>query len=197
MREQFWSPRFLIFFRGEVVSLIASEGTGGHVTIREEQPEDQVAIREVNRLAFSGEDEALLVDRLREEKLVICSLVAVEASEVVGHILFSRLPVETQHAVLEVAALAPMAVRPDHQRRGVGLVLVRTGLEVCRQRGVPAVVVLGHPEYYPRFGFSSQLAEALLGPFDGPAWMALELRPGGLAGVTGTVHYPDAFGLVL
>lgn len=149
----------------------------------------------MNRLAFGGDDEARLVDRLRSDGLVIASLVATEGESVVGHILFSKLPIEADGAAIRAAALAPMAVRPECQGRGIGSQLVRRGLEICRERGIELVVVLGHPDYYPRFGFSAQKAECLAAPFSGDAFMALELVPGILDGVTATVCYPAAFGL--
>jgi len=172
------------------------------VSLREETPQDHAAIREVNRLAFGGEGEARLVDQLRADGFVIASLVAVEGVQVVGHILFSQVFIESGSGLIGAAALAPMAVRPERQRRGIGSALVRYGLEVCGQRGASIVIVLGHPGYYPRFGFSSQLAKRLRSPFaDHPdftaeAWMALELVPGALDGVAGTVRFPDAFNLL-
>jgi len=123
----------------------------------------------------------------------VLSLVAVEESNIVGHILFSDLLIETEHAVLHAVSLAPMAVIPQYQRRGIGSALVRRGLEVCRERGKSIAVVLGHPAYYPRFGFSAELAKNLRGPYSGDAWMAVELIPGALDGVKGTVRYPEAF----
>jgi putative acetyltransferase len=111
---------------------------------------------------------------------------------IVGHVLFSRLPIEQVGGVVEGAALAPVAVRPEWQRQGIGSALIRHGLAVCRERGIAAIVVLGHPEYYPRFGFSADLAQNLIAPFSGPAFMALELRPGALSG-GGTVRYAAAF----
>ncbi|MGA2135999.1 MAG: N-acetyltransferase [Bryobacteraceae bacterium] len=112
---------------------------------------------------------------------------------VVGHILFSDLLIETEHAVTHAVSLAPMAVITQYQRQGIGSELVRRGLELCRERGKSIVVVLGHPAYYPRFGFSAELAKNLRGPYSGNAWMALELVPGALDGVEGTVRYPKAF----
>jgi len=165
------------------------------ITIREETLEDHPAIREVNELAFATPEEAALVDRLRSDGLVLASLVACDGGEVVGHILFSELPIGTAGRRLRGAALAPMAVRPDLQRQGIGSALVRQGLEACRARTVEAVVVLGHPAYYPRFGFSAETARHLDAPFSGPAFMALELKPGVLDGVSGAVTYPPAFGL--
>jgi putative acetyltransferase len=161
--------------------------------IRDETPADHPAIREVNRLAFEGDLEARLVDRLRAEGLGIASLVAVEDGQVVGHIFFSELPIETEAGVLRAASLAPMAVRPERQRQGIGSALVRAGLEACRQKGYSIVVVVGHPGYYPRFGFAAELAQPLQSPYAGEAFMALELVPRALYGIRGTVRYPRAF----
>src|SRR5262245_38973128 len=147
------------------------------VTIRPEGPHDLVAIREVNRLAFGGEEEVAIVDRLRADGLVIASLVATDGDLLVGHILFSKLPIDRPRDPLVAAALAPMAVRPERQRQGIGSFLVRAGLDICRKEALPAVVVVGHPDYYPRFGFSAELAAQLSSPFSGPAFMAMELVP--------------------
>jgi putative acetyltransferase len=162
---------------------------------RPESLQDHRAIRHVNRLAFGGEEEARLVDRLRAEGFVVVSLVAVEGGRVVGHILFSELPIETETGAIRAVALAPMAVLPERQRQGIGSALVREGLAFCRQGGYAAAVVVGHPDYYPRFGFSAELAKHLTAPFSGEAFMALELTPRALEGVKGTVTYPPPFGL--
>ena len=161
--------------------------------IREETPADYDAVRELNRRVFTGDGEAQLVDRLRADAEAVASLVAIENGEIGGHILFSNLPIETAHGVIDAVSLAPMSVIPTFQRRGIGSALVREGLELCRARGRSIVVVLGHPQYYPRFGFSAELAKALRGPYSGDAWMALELIPGALDGIQGTVRYPKAF----
>jgi putative acetyltransferase len=165
------------------------------VIIREERPTDVAAIRTVNRLAFGQDEEPDLVDALRAGGFVIASLVATDADELIGHILFTELPIETPTSSIPAAALAPMAVLPDRQRRGVGSALIRHGLEVCRERGCAAVVVVGHPDYYPRLGFSAELASRLEAPFSGPAFMALELVPDALAGIGGRVRYAPPFGL--
>jgi putative acetyltransferase len=169
--------------------------TKASVEVRLERPEDLEAIREINRQAFEGEAEACLVDALRDGGYARLSLVAEEDGQVVGHILFSDLPIITQTSTLLALALAPMAVLPTRQRQGIGSRLVREGLRVCAEAGHRIVVVLGHPDYYPRFGFSSRLARVLKSPFSGPAFMALELVPGALADVTGEVRYPPPFGL--
>ncbi len=111
----------------------------------------------------------------------------------IGHILFSQLPIETSGGAIEALALAPLAVVPDRQGQGIGSLLVREGLRSCREAGHRIVIVLGHPEYYPRFGFSTELAKRLNSPYSGPAFLAMELVPGPLDGVEGEVRYPTPF----
>jgi putative acetyltransferase len=163
------------------------------VRIRPETAGDEGAIRDVNRRAFEGEAEAGLVDALRARNDVRASLVAEEAGRVVGHILFSDLSIVTAHETVAALALAPMAVTPERQRLGIGSALVREGLRVCREQGHRIVVVLGHPEFYPRFGFAPERAVRLRSPYAGPAFMALELVPGALEGVEGEVRYAAPF----
>jgi predicted N-acetyltransferase YhbS/ubiquinone/menaquinone biosynthesis C-methylase UbiE len=165
------------------------------VKVRLENADDLEAIRDVNRLAFGQEDEARLVDALRAGGYARLSLVAEEGGRVVGHLLFSDLPIETRGGTVHALALAPLAVIPARQRQGIGTLLVREGLRLCAERGHRVVVVLGHPAYYPRFGFSARLAQRLEAPFAGEAFMALELVPGALQGVAGAVRYPPPFGL--
>ena len=162
---------------------------------RTETPADHAATREVNRLGFGREDEARLVDALREGGFARVSMVAEVDSEVVGHILFSDLSIVTPHGIVEALALAPMAVIPSRQRQGIGSLLAREGLLLCRESGHRIVVVLGHPEFYPRFGFSAKSTERLRSPFSGPAFMAAELVPGALRGIEGEVRYPPPFGV--
>lgn len=165
------------------------------MTIRPEQNDDREAIWSVNRAAFETDAEADLVDALRQGGFVEISLVAEVDGEIVGHVLFSRLPIITEAGIVDAVSLAPMAVLPGRQRQGIGSRLVKAGLQACRERGHRIVVVLGHPEYYRRFGFSADLARPLESPFGGgDAWMALELVPGALAGVQGRVEYPPPFG---
>lgn len=161
--------------------------------IRAEMPVDAEAVREVNRRAFGRDAEGQLVDALRAGGYIRVSRVAELEGRVVGHVLFSTLPVETAEGVVEALALAPMAVVPEHQRRGVGSALVRDGLAACREAGHGIVIVLGHPEFYPRFGFSAEQAGRLRSPFSGPAFMALALTPGALDGVEGEVRYTPPF----
>ncbi|MBY0528511.1 MAG: N-acetyltransferase [Gemmataceae bacterium] len=163
------------------------------VLIRPETDADHDAIREVNRRAFGQDAEARLVEALRLGGHVCTSLVALHAGRVVGHILFSDLPIVTRTGNVPAVALAPMAVLPAFQKQGIGSALVRQGLEACRGQGQQVVVVLGHPHFYPRFGFSSELATRLESPYAGEAFMAVELTPGALHGVTGRVQYAPPF----
>jgi putative acetyltransferase len=165
-----------------------------NVIIRPETNADREAIRHVNRLAFGQDAEARLVDALRSGSYVRASLVAEKDGQVVGHILFSDLPILTDAGTLPALALAPMAVLPEFQNQGIGSALVRRGLEVCKERGHPIVVVVGHPDFYPRFGFSSKLAARLDSPFSGrESFMAVELVFGALDAVAGLVQYPPPF----
>lgn len=162
------------------------------LSIRKETPPDIPDIRELNRRAFGRDDEAALVDRLRDDGDVLLSLAALEMGRVVGHVLFSRLPIERAGATAAAAALAPIAVEPDHQGRGIGSMLIMRGLTMLRRMDIEAVVVVGDPGYYERFGFRPELAASLESPYAGDASMALELVDGALAG-GGKVCYGAAF----
>lgn len=165
------------------------------VTIRSETDSDRESIWNVNQTAFGGDDEANLVDALRDGGFLDISLVAERDQEVVGHILFSPVTILTEDKTVNAVSLAPMAVLPGHQRRGIGSKLVIAGLQACRDQGHKIAVVLGHPDFYPRFGFSADVARPLESPFGGgQAWMAMELVPGALNGVTGSVRYSPPFG---
>ena len=152
-------------------------------------------VRAVNEAAFGRPDEADLVGRLWCEGVVLLSLVAEVERQIVGHILFSRMSIETARASMPAVALAPMAVLPEYQRRDIGGQLIRAGLDFLRRQGEHVVLVLGHPDYYPRFGFSAEKARSLESPFPPNAFMAMELTPDALDGVCGKVRYPVAFGL--
>jgi putative acetyltransferase len=159
------------------------------------ETEERSAVHSLNEAAFGRPDEADLVDRLRAEGAVLVSLVATLGERIVGHILFSRMWIETAGGSISAVALAPVAVLPEHQRQGIGGRLIRHGLDLLRGRGERIVIVVGHPEYYPCFGFSSEKARSLASPFPADAFMAMELKPGALDGIRGEVRYPAAFGL--
>jgi putative acetyltransferase len=165
------------------------------VIIRAETAADYPMIRQVNEAAFGGADEADLVEALRRESVVLLSVVAESDGRIVGHILFSRMSIETPTGAVAAAALAPVAVLPHYQRRGIGGSLIRYSLDAMRGLGERIVIVVGHPAYYPRFGFSTEQARALEHPFSPDAFMALELSPGALDRIRGRVRYPPPFGL--
>ncbi len=162
--------------------------------IRDAEPRDFAAVRAVIRHAFDRADEANLVEALRDDGDALLELV--EASEIAlqAHVLYSRLMIEREGELLEAAALAPVSVLPHFQRRGTGSALIRAGNERCRALRLPAILVLGDPGYYSRFGFSAKAAESLDAPFSGAPFMALELEPGALSG-GGRVRYARAFGV--
>jgi len=164
------------------------------ITIRIETSADQSAVSQVNRAAFPTAAEAGLVDSLREQAKPLLSLVAECEKHVVGHIMFS--PVELDgYPELNLMGLAPMAVLPEYQRQGIGSVLVRAGIEECRQLGTQAIVVLGHPEYYPRFGFRPAAEWGIACEYDVPpeAFMLLEIEPIALDGTSLIARYHPAF----
>ncbi|KUL96917.1 hypothetical protein DK26_02745 [Bosea sp. WAO] len=170
-------------------------GGGEAVDIRAATAADHDAIAALNRAAFGSDEEVGIIQRLRGDDLVAVELVAVRAGAIIGHILLSALPTTMDGRPVSALALAPMAVLPGRQGKGIGGRLIEAALNEARRLGYAAVIVLGHPDYYPRFGFSAALARKLAAPFSGEAFMALELVPGALAGQAGTVAYPPAFGL--
>jgi putative acetyltransferase len=166
--------------------------------IRPERPSDYPAVYEINRAAFEGDGEPRLVDAHRSQARDVISLVAEDDGAIVGHILYSPVTL-SGHEQLRIAGLAPMAVLPGRQRSGIGSALVRAGLDACRQQGCVAVVVVGHPEYYPRFGFRRGSALGIDCEFEVPdeAFMAVELTDGALRGRGGTISYHEAFRNIL
>jgi putative acetyltransferase len=170
----------------------------GDIEVRHERPEDQAHVRRVNELAFGQPNEADLVDALRAAGAATVSMVAVRAGQVVGHILFSPVTVGSPSGDFSAIGLAPMAVLPDRQRRGIGSRLVRAGLDELRRAGHEIVVVLGHPAYYPRFGFVRASTHGIRWEQDVPddVFLLLELRPGALAGRGGVVRYRPEFAVV-
>jgi putative acetyltransferase len=162
--------------------------------IRPELPADAAAVRYVNEQAFEGPDEARIVDLLRERGKALISLVAIAGEQVVGHILFSTVTIDPDNDHLRLIGLAPMAVLPDFQQQGIGSALVEAGLQRCRDLGFAAVVVLGHPEYYPHFGFTRASPFGLTNEYEADeAFMVLGLKSGCLMGMQGLVRYAPEF----
>ncbi len=161
--------------------------------IVDETPADFQAVRRINEAAFDTRAEAELVEVLRERAKPLISLVAEDEGAIAGHILFT--PVTIADCDARLFGLAPMAVDPTRQRAGIGSVLVREGLSRCEQLGAAGVVVLGHPGYYPRFGFRPASAFGITSEYDVPdaAFMALELAAGSLDCVCGVARYHPAF----
>jgi putative acetyltransferase len=167
------------------------------IMFRPETAADGPAIHDVHARAFGRENEARLVDALRASSEFVpeLSLVAVDAPRIVGHILFSGIRIRTAERMIPALALAPVAVLPEHQNQGIGSALIRRGLAESTRLGHRIVVVVGHPSYYPRFGFSPARVRGLQAPFPDAAFLVQELTPGALTGVCGTVEYPLAFGV--
>jgi putative acetyltransferase len=165
------------------------------VSIEQETAEHWKAIDALTRVAFRGDYEADLAERLRHDGLVIGAFVALDDNKVIGHIMLSELPTEVDGRRVKAACLAPMSVSALHRQQGIGARIIETGIAAVRERGYEAVFVLGDPSYYTRFGFSSTKAKIITSPFSGEAFMALELVPGALSGKKGAVKYPRAFQL--
>jgi putative acetyltransferase len=165
------------------------------IIVRAETAADVPAVYRVNELAFGRPEEANLVDALRASARPFISLVAVSGEQVVGHIFFSPVTLEAETAACVILGLAPLAVLPEYQRRGIGAQLVRVGLKECQRRGCDVVVVLGHPAYYPRFGFVPASRKGLRCEYPVPdeVFMVAELRPHALVG-RGLVKYRPEFG---
>ena len=165
--------------------------------LRPERPDDREAIAHVHGDAFGRQEEADLVDALRRSTGFIpeLSLVAIHGGQIVGHVLFTRIVVRGERQPHPALALAPLAVLGSHQRRGLGSALVERGLEQAQALGHELVIVLGHPEYYPRFGFVPAGQHGIRPPFPvrEEAFMARELRMGVLGQMKGQVEYPPEF----
>lgn len=166
------------------------------VTIRIEKPEDVLQVRNINEQAFETPAEANIVDTLRQACPHSLSLVAEYDNCVVGHILFSPAEVNSSVKSVEGMGLAPMAVLPDKQLLGIGSQLVKRGLEILRERDCPFVIVLGHPEYYPRFGFELTSKYGLSSQWDDvpdEAFMIMVMDHASLKGVSGVARYREEF----
>lgn len=168
------------------------------IVVRAEKTEDHKSVRRVNELAFGQPNEADLVDALRANARPYISLVAVVDEQVAGHIFFSPVSIESEAGAFTATGLAPMAVLPEYQNQGIGTRLVREGLKECQRLGEHIVVVLGHPKYYPRFGFAPASLKGLRSEYDVPdeVFMVAELTVGALAGRQGLVKYHPEFNKV-
>ena len=166
--------------------------------IRKEKDSDKEKIWKVHVEAFETEAEANLVNALRTSGIPFISLVAEEGEEIVGHILFTPVELIGDDSGLKLMGLAPMAVIPKLQRKGIGSQLVKTGMENCSTQGYDAVVVLGHSEYYPKFGFVPSVKYGIKSEYDVPdeAFMVLELKKSSLRNKKGIIKYHAAFGSV-
>lgn len=162
--------------------------------IRDELKKDRKAVHVVNATAFETEAEANLVDALREELNQIVSLVATTNGDIIGHIMFTPVTL-TGHPDISIMGLAPMAVSIEHQRKGVGSELIMAGLEKCKNQGAGAIVVLGDPAYYSRFGFKPSTIFGIGCEYEVPeeAFMAKALIPDYLKEKTGIIHYHEIF----
>jgi putative acetyltransferase len=163
--------------------------------MRRETPDDIPAIQHIHTAAFGRRHEANLVDALRRNNALTISLVAVQDDRLVGHIAFSPVTITSEAGTIEALGLAPMAVLPAYQRRGIGSQLVEAGLTACRSAPYGVVVVLGHPHYYPRFGFALAKPLGIVWEHDAPdeAFMVQELREGALTQTKGVVKYRPEF----
>jgi len=162
-----------------------------------EQPEDYPQVYQLNALAFGQENESKLIEKLRQTEHYIpeLSLVAKLENKLVGHILFSHIHIIDAEVSYPSLTLAPLAVHPDFQTQGIGTQLVKNGLAKARDLGYASVIVLGHPQYYPRFGFVPASRWNIRCPFEAPdeAFMAIELQPESLQGKSGLAKFAEAF----
>ena len=168
---------------------------GTLMNIRKEKDSDKEKIWKVNAEAFETGAEANLVNALRDSGISFISLVAVEGEEIVGHILFTAVELIGDDSGLKIIGLAPMAVLPKFQKKGIGSQLVKTGIEHCSNQGYDAVVVLGHPEYFPKFGFVPSVKYGIKSEYDAPdeAFMVFELKKNSLKDKSGIIKYHTAF----
>jgi putative acetyltransferase len=169
------------------------------LSIRTSTHKDNDAIDAVICAAFAGTEfghqgEAELVRMIDADGDAMVSLVAEQGGEIVGHLLFSRMDVEADGTAMAGAGLAPVSVAPDCQGRGIGEALIRTGLELLRAQGCAISFVLGHEAYYPRFGYSPDLAARFASPFAGPHFMAMMLDSAAPWPLGGRADYAPAFG---
>ncbi|MCD6106616.1 MAG: N-acetyltransferase [Caldisericaceae bacterium] len=167
-----------------------------NIVIRKEEEKDYKQVYEVNKLAFQQENESILIEKIRKGENFIpdLSLVAEIDNRIVGHILFSKIKI-VGDSIFESIALAPMAVIPAFQKQGVGSKLIKKGMAKAKELGFDSIIVLGHKDYYPKFGFERASKWNIKCPFKVPeeAFMAIALTKKALEDKAGTVKYPDEF----
>jgi len=165
------------------------------MSIRKENPADMDSIWQLNAEAFESDAEANLVNALRDSGIHTISLVYEQNGVIYGHILFTPVTLNQDSSNLKLIGLAPMAVVPEKQNQGIGSLLVKAGIKQCIVENYDAVVVLGHPSYYPRFGFQPSVNFLIKSAYDvaDDVFMVLELEPGILKGHSGTIHYHALF----
>jgi putative acetyltransferase len=165
------------------------------IEIREERPGDVAAIRDLNKRTFGQDQEGNIVDALRSNGAALLSLVATRNGRVVGHIMYSPLSVGGE---VTGAALGPMAVLPEHQRQGIGSELVEAGNRKLQDAGCPFIIVLGHANYYPRFGFRPASTHGIKCEWEVPddVFMLLVLDQAKMQGVSGLAKYRHEFSSV-
>ncbi|OGP90622.1 MAG: GNAT family N-acetyltransferase [Deltaproteobacteria bacterium RBG_19FT_COMBO_43_11] len=165
--------------------------------IKPERKDDYAQITKINDASFEQPNEGRLVANLRKNKIFIpqLSLVAQMDDDIVGHILFFPIKVVDEGREHKSIALAPVSVHPSYQKKGIGSALIKEGLARCKKEGFQSVIFLGHPDYYPRFGFKPASLWKISAPFDVPdeAFMAIELKENALKNVRGVIQYPEEF----
>lgn len=164
---------------------------GSAIVIRPERPGDEPDVRRLLDAAFAGPEEGELVERLRAHGDLVLSLVALDDERIVGYVAWPRLWIQTPRDEYKAIALAPLAVDPTQQRRGIGSALTREGLAQLRARGESLAFVLGDSVYYRRFGFTVEAASGYVSKYAGAHFMALRLSES--APSSGRVRYPAAF----
>ncbi len=166
------------------------------IKIREEQPKDYLTIKEINDIAFGQPQESNIINKLRQNCNTLLSLVAIDNEKIVGHIMFSQVTIELDKVTIYGMGIAPMSVIPEYQRKGIGSKLIKEGINILKNKKCLFIVVLGHPEYYPRFGFEKASSYNIKCQWDGipeEAFMILVLEKEAVTGGSGTAKYREEF----
>jgi len=166
------------------------------IKIRKESQKDIDVIRQINEQAFGQSQEANIIDKLRDNCCDLLSLVVLREDKLVGHILFSPAAIEGNHGIIKGMALGPMAVIPEYQGQGIGSAMVKEGIQILKESGCPFIIVLGHPEYYPRFGFKPASRYEIRSQWEGvpdEVFMILWLNESKARGVSGIAKYRQEF----